>query len=150
MLRGDTRCVYMFRPICQISHWPTGQPIGKADNLLAYRSTYWPTGRFCIWINPLANQEIWCIDQPTGNVVNWCTKFLMLIPSTKLLVYTPSQPLNLFFLLPLCMPSHCHSCYTLFPNCCIGSLSCTQSASCSSSLWTWGSIYQGNFSLGGK
>jgi hypothetical protein len=53
----------MFRPIRQISHWPTGQLIGKAINLLAngkilhmdqptsqpgnlvYRSTYWQCGQ---------------------------------------------------------------------------------------------------------
>jgi len=54
-------------PYAIFSRWPTGRPIGKAVNLLAYRSTYWRTGRFSIWINPLANQEIWCMGQPTGN-----------------------------------------------------------------------------------
>jgi hypothetical protein len=105
---------------------------------LTNRSTDWQSGQpFDVQVNLLANGKIWHMDQPTGQpgylgqptgkVVSQCTKFTMLIPSTKLLVYTPSQPLNLFFLLPLRMPSPCHSRYTLFSNCCIGSLSCTQS-----------------------
>jgi hypothetical protein len=103
--------MYLFRPIRQI--FP-----------LANRSTDWQSGRpFGIQVNLLANGKIWCMGQPTGKVVNWCTKFTMLFPSTKLLVYTPSEPLNLFFLLPLHMPSPCHSCCILSLNCCIGSLS---------------------------
>jgi len=58
----------MFRPIRQISRWPTGRPIGKAVNLLVYRITYWPMGRFGIWINPVANREIWCMGQPVYQV----------------------------------------------------------------------------------
>jgi len=100
-------------------------------------------------IFPLANGKIWCMGQPPGKVINRCTKFTMLIPSTKLLVYTPNEPLSLFFLLPLRMLSPYHSCGTLSSNCCIGSLSCTESSctqsdSCPSSLWTRGSIYQCN------
>jgi len=127
----------MFRPIRQI--FP-----------LANRSTDWPSGRpFGVQVNLLANGKIWCMGQPTSKVVNQCTKFTMLIPSTKLLVYTPSELLNLFFFLPLRMLSPCHSCCTLSSNCCIGSLSCTQSSctqsdSCPSLLWTRGSIYQCN------
>jgi hypothetical protein len=124
-------------------------PIGQ-------QSTDWQSGQlFGIQVNLLANGKILHMDQPTGQPGNlvygsayW--QFTMLIPSTKLLVYTPSQPLNLFSLLSLRMPSPCHSCCTLFSNCCIGSLSCTKSSSCPSSLWIRGSIYQGNFRLGGK
>jgi len=113
---GRTSYIYMFQPIRQI--FP-----------LASRATDWQSGRsFGIQVNLLANGKIWCMGQPTGKVVNRCTKFTMLFPSTKLLVYTPSEPLNLFFLPPLHMPSPCHSCCILSLNCCIGSLSCTQSS----------------------
>jgi len=125
----------MFRPIRQM--FP-----------LANRSTDWQSGSsFGIQANLLANRKIWCMGQSTGKVANRCTKFTMLFPSIKLLVYTLSEPLNLFYLLPLHMPSLCHSCCILSLNCCIGSLSCTQSSctqsdSCPSSLWTQGSICQ--------
>ena len=72
------------------------QPTGQPGNMV-YRSTYWQRGQLVYQVH-------------NANSFH------------KLLVYTPSQPLNLFFLLSLRMPSHCHSCYTLFPNCCIGSL----------------------------
>ena len=114
-------------PYAKFSRWPTGRPISKAVNLLVYRITYWPMGRFGIWINPVANREIWCMGQPVYQV-HHTNSF------RQLLVYTLSQPHNLLFLLPLCMSSPCHSCCTLFSNCCIGSLSCTQSASYPSSL----------------
>jgi hypothetical protein len=116
-------------PYAKFSRWPIGRPIGKAVDPLVYRSTYWPTGTFGVWVNLLAKRSTcWCTGQPIGNVVNQCNKFTMLIPSTKLLIYTLREPLNLFFLLPLCMPFPCHSCCTLSSNCCIGSLSCTQSS----------------------
>jgi hypothetical protein len=106
----------MFRPIRQI--FP-----------LANRSTDWQSGRpVGVQVNLLANRNIWCMGQPIGKVVNQCNKFTMLIPSTKLLIYTLREPLNLFFLLPLRMSFPCHSCCTLSSNCCIGSLSCTQSS----------------------
>jgi hypothetical protein len=141
-------------PYAKFSRWPIGRPIGKAVDPLVYRSTYWPTGTFGVWVNLLAKRSTcWCIGQPIGKVVNRCNKFTMLIPSTKLLVYTLREPLNLFFLPLLCMPFPCHSCCTLSSNCCIGSLSCTQSsqsASWFSSLGMWSSIYHSNFCPGGK
>jgi len=71
--------MHVFRPIRQI--FP-----------LANRSTDWQSGRsFGIHVNLLANGKIWCMGQPTGKVVNRCTKFTMLFPSTKLLVSLPAN-----------------------------------------------------------
>jgi hypothetical protein len=50
-------------PYAKFSRWPTGQPIGKAVDLLVYRLTYWPTGRFGVWVNLLAK---WSIGVPSS------------------------------------------------------------------------------------
>jgi len=71
---------------------------------LANRSTDWQSGQpFDVQVNLLANGKIWHMDQPTsqprylgqptGKVVSQCTKFTMLIPSTKLLVYPANRPI---------------------------------------------------------
>jgi len=50
-------------PYAKFSRWPTGQPIGKAVDLLLYRLTYWPTGRFGVWVNLLAK---WSTGVPSS------------------------------------------------------------------------------------